>query len=47
VTPERQAIVRADIVRRLRTVCADLPEEEFLRLVEQMVARQLKYEITS
>jgi hypothetical protein len=36
--------VRRDLERRLRRVCADYPEGEFLRLVEEMTERQLSGE---
>jgi hypothetical protein len=32
-------------MRRLRPVCAQMPEDEFLQLVDEMVERQLKYEV--
>jgi hypothetical protein len=44
VIPDRKVAVRADVMRRLRPACTQLPEEEFLGLVELMVERQLKYE---
>jgi hypothetical protein len=44
VTPDRPAVVRADLIRRLRPVCLDLSEEDFLRLVDEIAERQLKYE---
>jgi hypothetical protein len=45
MTTDRRAIVQADVIRRLRGVCSHLSEEEFHRLVNKMVERQLKYEI--
>jgi hypothetical protein len=44
LTPDRPAIVRADLIRRLRPVCLHLSEEDFLRLVDEIAERQLKYE---
>lgn len=41
---ERKETIRADISRRLRSVCAHLSDEEFARLVETMVERKLKGE---
>jgi len=40
----RREIIRQDIGRRLRRVCADYPAGEFEKLVDQMADRQLKGE---
>ena len=36
--------VRTDIATRLRRVCSDLPEEEFLSLVDKMARAQMRGE---
>ena len=44
-TPEeREHSVRDDLLRRLRTVCEHLPEEEFQELVAAMTREQLRSE---
>ena len=40
----RKETIRADLIRRLRNVCAHLSEEDFSRLMDVMVERQLKSE---
>jgi hypothetical protein len=40
----RRTRVRDDIAKRLGKACSHLPEDEFLRLVEEMAERQLKGE---
>lgn len=42
---QRRATVRAGIIRRIRPTCPHLPEDEFLALVDQMVDRQLDFEV--
>ncbi|MEP6550531.1 MAG: hypothetical protein ABJB95_05075 [Gemmatimonadales bacterium] len=41
---KRGETIRLDIRRRLKRVCAQYSEEEFFKLVDQMVERQLKGE---
>ena len=40
----RRETIRADLVRRLRAVCAHLSDDDFSGLVDVMVERQLKGE---
>lgn len=42
---ERLDTIRDDLLRRIRPVCADMPQDLFLELVEAMAAVQLKYEL--
>jgi hypothetical protein len=48
LTPEnpeqREACVRKDLLLRLKNVCKDLPEDEFLELVAAMTREQLRSE---
>ena len=44
VHPSRRDVIRADISKRLRHICAHLQDEEFARLVETMVDQKLKGE---
>jgi hypothetical protein len=46
VPSSRKEAIRADIARRLRKICAHLPDEEFKQLVDKMAERQLKAERT-
>lgn len=46
VEAARRAALREDLAARLRTVCADMPEAEFARLVEDMCQRKLQWEAT-
>jgi hypothetical protein len=41
---QRESCVRTDLVKRLRCVCKDLPEEEFQDLVSAMTREQLRSE---
>jgi hypothetical protein len=41
---DRRAIVRADIERRLKKVCANFSDEDFRELVDLMTDRKLKSE---
>ena len=41
----RLQVIRAELVRRIRPVCADMPDDLFLELIESMAALQLKYEL--
>jgi hypothetical protein len=40
----RRGAIRDDIARRIKRVCADLNDQEFTTLVDQMTERQLKGE---
>jgi hypothetical protein len=40
----RREEIRADLFRRLRSVCANLSDEEFNRLVETMTEQKLRSE---
>jgi hypothetical protein len=42
---ERLAVIRRELVERIRPVCGGLPQDLFLELVESMAAIQLKYEL--
>jgi hypothetical protein len=42
---ERLARIRTELMRRMRPVCEDMPDELFLELVEGMAVTQLKYEM--
>lgn len=39
--------IEAELRRRLRSSCADMPDDQFQELVERMAALQLKYELRS
>lgn len=41
---QREQTVRDDVARRLRPVCADLPEDDFMELVRQIAERQIRQE---
>lgn len=41
---QRESCVHADIEKRLKTVCKDMPEEEFHDLVAAMTREQLRSE---
>lgn len=41
---QREACVKRDISNRLKSVCQDLPEEEFQKLVATMTSEQLRSE---
>lgn len=40
----RKETIRADLVRRLRNVCAHLSDEDFSHLIDMMVDRQIRSE---
>lgn len=42
---ERLGVIRDELLRRIRPVCSDMPDELFLELVDAMAAVQLKYEM--
>ena len=42
---ERLDAIREELVRRIRPVCAEMPDELFFELIERMAAIQLKYEL--
>jgi len=42
---ERLRLIRADLLVRLRPVCATIPHDAFLEMIEGMAALQLKYEM--
>lgn len=42
---ERLDAIREELVRRIRPVCTDMPDELFFELIERMAAIQLKYEL--
>jgi hypothetical protein len=44
VLSNRKEVVRKDIARRLRKICAHLSDEDFERLVEMMAEQKLKGE---
>ena len=39
--------LEAELRRRLRSSCAEMPDDQFQELVERMAALQLKYELRS
>ena len=41
---ERLDLIAAELRRRIRPVCRDMPEELFFEMIERMAAIQLKYE---
>lgn len=42
---ERLEHIEAELRRRLRSSCAELPADQFQELVERMASLQLKYEL--
>jgi hypothetical protein len=42
---ERLDAISAELRRRIRPVCAQMPEELFFEMIEGMAAIQLKYEL--
>ena len=40
---ERRALMKADVAKRLRRVCQNMPDAEFDALVDEVVAVNLKY----
>ena len=43
----RLKIIEAELRRRLRSSCAQMPDDQFQELIERMAALQLKYEMRS
>jgi hypothetical protein len=41
---ERLGAIRAELLRRLRPVCAGMPQELFVEMIDSMAAIQFKYE---
>lgn len=41
---ERLELIRRDLVRRIRPLCHDMPDDIFMELVDSMATVQLKYE---
>jgi hypothetical protein len=41
----RLSAIRAELLVRIRPLCAEMPDELFLEMVEGMAAVQLKYEL--
>jgi len=41
----RLSAIRAELLVRIRPLCAGMPDELFLEMVESMAAVQLKYEL--
>ena len=39
--------IETELRRRLRSSCAEMPDDQFQELVERMAALQLKYELRS
>jgi len=42
---ERLQTISGELRRRIRPVCADMPEELFFEMIDRMAALQLKYEL--
>ena len=42
---ERLGAIRAELLERIRPVCAGMPQDLFLEMVESMASIQLKYEL--
>jgi len=42
---DRLRLIRDELLRRIRPVCAEMPQDLFLELVDAMAAVQLKYEL--
>jgi hypothetical protein len=42
---ERLDIINAELRRRIRPVCPNMPEELFFEMIDRMAAIQLKYEL--
>jgi hypothetical protein len=42
---ERLGSIRSELMRRIRPVCREMPQDLFLELVESMAGIQLKYEL--
>ncbi len=41
----RREVITAELRRRIRPMCASIPEDVFLELIERMAEIQLKYEL--
>lgn len=44
-TAERLRLIRAELLVRLRPVCATISNDAFLEMIDGMAALQLKYEL--
>jgi hypothetical protein len=42
---ERHRVIRAELLVRLRPICASMPQDQFLEMIESMTAIRLKYEM--
>ncbi|MDB4886785.1 MAG: hypothetical protein JWN79_2223 [Gemmatimonadetes bacterium] len=42
---ERLSQIQGELLRRIRPVCLDMPDDLFMELVDAMAAVQLKYEM--
>jgi hypothetical protein len=42
---ERLETIREELVQRVRPLCAAMPDDLFLEMIETMAALQLKYEL--
>jgi hypothetical protein len=42
---ERYHAIRAELLVRLRPICASMPQDQFLEMIESMTSIRLKYEI--
>lgn len=42
---ERLGVIRAELLQRIRPMCSEMPQDQFLEMVENMAAIQLKYEM--
>ena len=42
---ERLGVIRAELLQRIRPMCSEMPHDQFLEMVENMAAIQLKYEM--
>jgi hypothetical protein len=42
---ERHRVIRAELLVRLRPICASMPKDQFLEMIESMTAIRIKYEM--
>jgi hypothetical protein len=42
---QRFGVVRNELMRRIRPVCEDMPDDLFIEMIERMAAVQIKYEL--
>lgn len=42
---ERLGVIRAELLQRIRPMCSEMPQDQFLEMVESMAAIQIKYEL--